>query len=113
MSTNKKKKRIVLGVVGSICIIAIGVAVYLSGLGGLLQTTKRVETCATYNGDMPQLEDTSPKCREVSVEIISESRCEQLGGTPVYDKTPGDGPWAVYEKYPDSKYLGCSREGEN
>ena len=34
MSTNKKKKRIVLGVVGSICIIAIGVAFVLTYLFG-------------------------------------------------------------------------------
>lgn len=72
--------------------------------------TDIVETCATYNGDLPQLEDTDPKCKSVRVKRFPKFICEIIRGEPVYDETPGLGPFMVYDSYDSSKYEGCRDE---
>jgi hypothetical protein len=72
------------------------------------ERTVEVETCAVYTGDLPEIEDTSPKCETVAVVTIPESACEEANGEAVHERTPGLGPIPPDDPFFDrGKYLGC------
>jgi hypothetical protein len=95
-----------------VVIVAVTVAVIITVSFAIIMFfhgKKMVETCAIYTGDMPGIEDTSPNCKNILVKEISLSACEDGNGKPIFDKTPGLGPFSG-DRMPRSKYLGCSYE---